>query len=910
MELETERESPVNSTTSFDESPHLCKICSEDLKQPRVLSCLHVFCEECLEERLNKKDNEDKKDKKGDSFDTDDSDCKSNSSPSITENGIVCPKCSQETEVANKAVSNLLPDYVMCNQLDLNAIQNPQIICTSCKAKEKAVARCSDCSSFLCPNCVNAHHFMRCFENHKVVTFEEMKKSGDEMILHKPITCPQHNGELIKYFCQTCQETVCHECLRTEHCLPKHQHECIVDNEDKHKKEIEKLIEKGKIKMKFCEDTESQLSTTLSNMHEQKKKAELEIDAAIEKFTALINAYGKELHNEVNEIYSNNENSIMKTLEAVMSTYEKIEDACKFAENLVANGNGVEILSLKKLVQSQLLNLIDNIPYLDKDFSIVFQSDYERGEHVMKEVVGSFKKEERNAVNKDSSTHSPLEPDTFSLSPDVLNPRNMPSTNGNIDLELSDLTGSAIAEYNLHQLAGLVHAQEQHRMSSPHGSGHNSSQPSPASAAVHAAAMTLRDIIPSSGVATPTDASAHLNTINNLTVLAKLGSLSLANNGQTLLNGQLVSSLSRDSTASPTASNRNSGPTPPLIGAHSSSSLHGMPQSPIESSNVNCLNALLNGSVSRSMSPHPDGSLINGGGMTSALSGQPNGPPPRNNSSKLSSMQIRCKFGQMGPGKSQFNSPHGFCLGVDEDVIVADTNNHRIQIFDKIGEFKSQFGVPGKEEGQLWYPRKVAVMRNSGKYVVCDRGNERSRMQIFSKTGHFIKKIAIRYIDIVAGLAITDEGHIVAVDSVSPTVFIIGESGDLLRWFDCSDYMREPSDIAISQKEFYVCDFKGHCVVVFNNEGTFSRRIGCENVTNFPNGIDISDAGDVLVGDSHGNRFHVAVFQRDGSLLSEFECPYVKVSRCCGLKITSEGYVVTLAKNNHHVLILNTLYIS
>ena len=64
----------------------------------------------------------------------------------------------------------------------------------------------------------------------------------------------------------------------------------------------------------------------------------------------------------------------------------------------------------------------------------------------------------------------------------------------------------------------------------------------------------------------------------------------------------------------------------------------------------------------------------------------------------------------------------------------------------------------GREEGQLWYPRKVAVMRHSGKYVVCDRGNERSRMQIFTKTGHFIKKIAIRYIDIVAGLAITHQG--------------------------------------------------------------------------------------------------------------------------------------------------------
>ena len=34
-----------------------------------------------------------------------------------------------------------------------------------------------------------------------------------------------------------------------------------------------------------------------------------------------------------------------------------------------------------------------------------------------------------------------------------------------------------------------------------------------------------------------------------------------------------------------------------------------------------------------------------------------------------------------------------------------------------------------------------------------------------------------------------------------------------------------------------------------------------------------------------------------------------QVSRCCGLKLSSEGYVITLAKNNHYVLVLNTLYI-
>ena len=67
-------------------------------------------------------------------------------------------------------------------------------------------------------------------------------------------------------------------------------------------------------------------------------------------------------------------------------------------------------------------------------------------------------------------------------------------------------------------------------------------------------------------------------------------------------------------------------------------------------------------------------------------------------------------------------------------------------------------------------------------------------------------------------------------------------------------------------------------MVVFDSEGQFLRRLGSETITNFPNGIDVSDAGDVLIGDSHGNKFHVAVFSRNGQLLSEFECPHVKVS--------------------------------
>ncbi|XP_022222635.2 B-box type zinc finger protein ncl-1-like [Drosophila obscura] len=277
--------------------------------------------------------------------------------------------------------------------------------------------------------------------------------------------------------------------------------------------------------------------------------------------------------------------------------------------------------------------------------------------------------------------------------------------------------------------------------------------------------------------------------------------------------------------------------------------------------------------------------------------------------SKATPMAIIHKFGSLGSGKEQLNLPHGFCLGRHEEIIVADTNNHRIAVFDKMGGLQFQFGDTGKQNGQLYYPRKVAVSQRNGNFVVCDRGSERSRMQIFTQCGTFMLKIAIRFMDIVSGLAVTAQGHIVAVDSVSPTVFVISEEGLLLHWFDCSDFVREPSDIAIRDNLFYICDMKGHAVAVFQENGQFLHRIGNEKVSCFPMGIELSSAGDILIGDSHGNRFHVTCYGRDGVLKSMFECPQLNVSRCCGLKITGEGYVITLAKNNHQVLMLDTLYV-
>ena len=45
--------------------------------------------------------------------------------------------------------------------------------------------------------------------------------------------------------------------------------------------------------------------------------------------------------------------------------------------------------------------------------------------------------------------------------------------------------------------------------------------------------------------------------------------------------------------------------------------------------------------------------------------------------------------------------------------------------------------------------------------------------------------------------------------------------------------MKEPSDIGIHDRNYYVCDFKDHNVVVVSEEGKLLRKIGSEQVIKF-----------------------------------------------------------------------------
>jgi len=85
-------------------------------------------------------------------------------------------------------------------------------------------------------------------------------------------------------------------------------------------------------------------------------------------------------------------------------------------------------------------------------------------------------------------------------------------------------------------------------------------------------------------------------------------------------------------------------------------------------------------------------------------------------------------FGHPGNAPGEFNRPEGLCVDAQDRIYVADSCNHRIQVFSSDGKFLRAYGKAGKGKGELSYPYDICVDA-AGRQYVCEFGN--SRIQVF-----------------------------------------------------------------------------------------------------------------------------------------------------------------------------------
>lgn len=111
-----------------------------------------------------------------------------------------------------------------------------------------------------------------------------------------------------------------------------------------------------------------------------------------------------------------------------------------------------------------------------------------------------------------------------------------------------------------------------------------------------------------------------------------------------------------------------------------------------------------------------------------------------------------------GEEPGEFDGPQGVTVDGAGNILIADTNNHRVQKFSPAGEFLETFGEEGEDAGEFYYPDDIQVDTNGDIFVSDSNGG---RIQKFDASGHFVYQIILPSdAGSVGDFEVDDEGHI------------------------------------------------------------------------------------------------------------------------------------------------------
>jgi len=129
--------------------------------------------------------------------------------------------------------------------------------------------------------------------------------------------------------------------------------------------------------------------------------------------------------------------------------------------------------------------------------------------------------------------------------------------------------------------------------------------------------------------------------------------------------------------------------------------------------------------------------------------------------------------------QANFQFPKGLGLTEHGHVLVCDSGNHRVQVFNMLEDFRfvREFGSQGSAEGQFMCPLDVAVNRE-GEILVADSS---SRISVFDKEGLFLRYIGARgkkdgCFNYPASITVSDEDMLYVCDQGNGRVQVLRAS--------------------------------------------------------------------------------------------------------------------------------------
>ena len=308
-----------------------CGICLEQYKDPKLLSCFHVFCKQCLERLVQKRDGQ---------------------------SVLQCPNCRRTTALPLRGVSGLQSDFhanhlfeIQDTLAKLKESQKSQ--CEKCK-KSTATGFCQDCGKFVCDKCIEIHQMWEDIANHQIVTMQDLQANAASLVppKKKVLYCPQHEEKLLEIYCETCNTLICSNCTIRLH--QGHQYDVASDTFKRHKQEIADQLQPVKYHLATVNKALHSFEARSREIQDQRDANQAEIHKQIDQLQQALEQRRTELIGQLDQLTQHKLKSLAAQRDQVELLHTQLSSCLEYVEGSLKTGTQVEILEMKAPLLKQM----------------------------------------------------------------------------------------------------------------------------------------------------------------------------------------------------------------------------------------------------------------------------------------------------------------------------------------------------------------------------------------------------------------------------------------------------------------------------------------------------------------------------------------------------------------------------
>ncbi|XP_066030741.1 E3 ubiquitin-protein ligase TRIM71-like [Pocillopora verrucosa] len=221
-------------------------------------------------------------------------------------------------------------------------------------------------------------------------------------------------------------------------------------------------------------------------------------------------------------------------------------------------------------------------------------------------------------------------------------------------------------------------------------------------------------------------------------------------------------------------------------------------------------------------------------------------------------------IGKLNVQGEMLQGPAGIAVNSKGVIAVVDYRGHCILVFDETGKFVRKLGSYGDKDGQLNNPVDVTFL-NDDEILVADESNHRIQ-QLNVQTGNFVKSFGKKgsgdgEFKMPTSVCITSDGRfIVVVEFVNRRIQVFTMDGEPVFKFGDSgpERLYHPISCVCYEEKFFVTALNNNCVKVFDERGQFLYKFGekgnGDGQMNKPYGLCIDKHNNVFLCERGNNR--------------------------------------------------------